>query len=83
MLSTVGSSFDLNVSSQGVKLHLNQGNTTKGHSAFPWISAQPLLDPLLNMHATSYMSVIMYPHMLPYQQFMKQRSYDNGWANPY
>ncbi len=32
----------------------------KGDSAFPWISAQPLLEPLLNMHTTSYMSVITY-----------------------
>ena len=30
----------------------------KGDSAFPWISVQPLLEPLLNMHTTSYMSVI-------------------------
>ncbi len=27
-------------------------NTPKSHSAFPWISAQPLLKPLLNMHTT-------------------------------
>ncbi len=26
----------------------------KGYSAFPWIPAQPLLEPLLNMHPTSY-----------------------------
>ncbi len=38
----------------------------KGDSAFPWISAQPLLEPLLepllNMHTSSYMSVITYLH---------------------
>ncbi len=32
----------------------------KGDSAFPWISAQPLLEPLLNLHTASYMSIIMY-----------------------
>ncbi len=30
----------------------------KGDSAFPRISAQPLSEPLLNMHTTFYMSVI-------------------------
>ncbi len=30
----------------------------KGDIAFPWISALPLLELLLNMHTTSYMSVI-------------------------
>ena len=37
-------------------------STPKSHSAFPLISAQPLLEPLLNMHTTPYMSVIMYLH---------------------
>ncbi len=32
--------------------------SAKSYSAFPWISAQPLLEPLMNMHTTSYMSVI-------------------------
>ena len=37
-------------------------HSTKGKSdnEFAWISAQPLLEPLLNMHAASYMSVITY-----------------------
>ncbi len=35
----------------------------KGDSAFAWISAQPLLEPLLNMHTTFYMSVITYLHI--------------------
>ncbi len=39
---------------------------TKGDSAFPWIFAQPLSEPLLNMHRTFYMSVITYLDMLPY-----------------
>ncbi len=38
----------------------NKEGCKKGDSAFPWISAQPLLEPLLNMHTTSYMSVITY-----------------------
>ncbi len=37
-------------------------NIIKGDSAFPWISAQPLLEPLLNKDTTSYMSVITYLH---------------------
>ncbi len=32
---------------------------SKGVSAFHWISAQPLSEPLLNMHTTFYMSVII------------------------
>ncbi len=32
----------------------------KADSAFPWISALPLSEPLLNMHTTFYMSVITY-----------------------
>ncbi len=40
-----------------------QGHIIKSHSASPWISAQPLLEPWLNMHTTSYMSVIMYLHI--------------------
>ena len=58
----------------------------KGHSAFPWISVQPLLQPLLNMHTTSYMSVITYLHTNnPWNihESMKERSCDNGWANSY
>ncbi len=35
----------------------------KSDSAFPCISAQPLLEPLLNMHTASYMSVITYLNM--------------------
>ncbi len=31
-----------------------------GIDGFAWISAQPLLEPLLNMHTASYMSVITY-----------------------
>ncbi len=41
------------------------GYSQKGDSAFPRISAQPLLEPLLNMHTTFYMSVITYLDMLP------------------
>ena len=29
---------------------------SKSNNAFPWVSAQPLLKPLVNMHTTSYMS---------------------------
>ncbi len=36
----------------------------KSDNGFAWISAQPLLEPLLNMHAASYMSVITYLNML-------------------
>ncbi len=43
-----------------------QMNMVSGHpstaknNGFAWISAQPLLEPLLNMHIASYMSVITY-----------------------
>ncbi len=37
----------------------------KSDNGFAWISAQPLLEPLLNMHTASYMSVITYLNMLP------------------
>ena len=39
-------------------IHSDWIATPMGDSAFPWISAQPLLEPLLNMHTASYMSVI-------------------------
>ncbi len=44
-----------------------QGHFTdlKGDSAFPWISAQPLSETLLNIYTTFYMSVITYLDMLP------------------
>ncbi len=38
----------------------------KSDNGFAWISAQPLLESLLNMHAASYMSVITYLNMLPH-----------------
>ncbi len=38
----------------------------KNNSAFPWISAQTLLEPLLDMHTTFYMSGITYLDMLPW-----------------
>ncbi len=33
---------------------------TNSDNGFPWISAQPLLEPLLNMHTASYMSLNPY-----------------------
>ena len=48
----------------GINLTMALGHFwLKGHSAFPWISAQPLLEPLLNMQTTFYMSVIIYVGM--------------------
>ncbi len=38
----------------------------KSDNGFAWISAHPLLEPLLNIHTASYMSVITYLNMLPY-----------------
>ncbi len=37
----------------------------KSDNGFAWISAHHLLEPLLNMHAAFYMSVITYLNMLP------------------
>ncbi len=42
----------------------DQEMIVKSDNRFAWISAQPLLEPLLNMHAPSYMSVITYLNML-------------------
>ncbi len=36
----------------------------KSDNGFPWVSAQPLFEPLLNMHTSFYMSVITYLHKL-------------------
>ena len=41
---------------------ISNWSMVKSNYGFPWISAQPLLDPLLNMHTASYMSVITKGH---------------------
>ncbi len=50
--------------------------SAKSNSAFPCISAQPLSEPLLNMHTTSYMSVIMYLDSITTQSYL-------GSSHPY
>ncbi len=47
----------------------------KGDSAFPWI-----LEPLLNMHTTFYMSVIMYLDMLPTHVVFEPTCAHARWA---
>ncbi len=37
---------------------------TKSDNGFAWIAAQPLLEPLLNIHTASCMSVITYVKIL-------------------
>ncbi len=39
---------------------LENMSSIRSDNGFAWIIAQPLLEPLLNMHAASYMSVITY-----------------------
>ncbi len=41
-------------------------NVSNSDNCFARISAQPLLEPLLNMHTASYMPVITYLNMMPY-----------------
>ncbi len=41
------------------------GLLSKSDNGFAWISAHPLLEPLLNMHTAFYMSVMTYLNMLP------------------
>ena len=46
-------------------LHANAYLCVKNNNGFAWIFAQPLLEPLLNMHTASYMSVMHYRKEYP------------------